>query len=710
MVSRNTKILATALIGLISFTLIGALFFFKSFEIFQLKISNSLYGRDKPGNQIIIVRVDNPTINSETGLGDYKNWSRSYYAKVIENINKFEPKVIGVDFVFRRPKDTEGDKALADSLSKVKAPVIIYRNDEPEFNAQGYFSSNKSSILGLPLPELTGLSNIILSVSTAKADKDGVIRKIYPGIFDGIRNIYDESFAFAISRAYLANLAKADAPPLSDKSYLINTLGGNKIEIPLESGQMLIRFFSHPLGVFSQEKQRATFNNISFLDAYNNQFGVFDPANFKDKIVLIGLTAATNEDLYFTPVDPVQRMSGVEIQANAIQTILEQKFLRNMTTAEVLILLFLLSFGSAFVFMFTRIRWSVLYLIVVPTAYALLAPVAFDRGLIFDLVHPYLAMLLVFIAAYMYRYLTEFKEKLLLRGAFSKYVNPKLVEQIVEHPENLKLGGEKREVTVLFTDIAHFTTISEKLSPESLVALLNEYFEAMSEVIMANGGTVDKFEGDAIMAFFGAPLPQNDHAGLACKTALQMRAKLLQLMQKWKTDPPLPGGEAKPQIDFRCGLSSGEVIVGNVGSASKFNYTVMGDIVNLGSRLEGANKHYETNTILSQKTAEKVTTQFEMRVLDTIRVVGKKEPIKVYELIAEKGQLPANVLDLLAQYNDGINLYYERKFAEALAKFQKILESYPNDGPSKLYRQRCEVLRDFPPKPEWDGVYEMGSK
>jgi adenylate cyclase len=319
----------------------------------------------------------------------------------------------------------------------------------------------------------------------------------------------------------------------------------------------------------------------------------------------------------------------------------------------------------------------------------------------------------------MYRYLTEFREKMALQGAFGKYVNPTVVRQIAEHPEELKLGGRKQEITVMFTDIVHFTTTSEKLKPESLVALLNEYFQAMSDVVMAEGGTLDKFEGDAIMAFFGAPVAQKDHALRAARAALNMRVKLSELLNKWKNARPgpdgrpsnlLPGGETKPVIDFRCGLSTGEAIVGNMGSSERFDYTAMGDIVNLGSRLEGANKSYKTSIMISEKTHEAVKDQFETRELDTILVVGKTEPSKVFELIAPKGELSDHDLLLLKQYGEAIALYHERKYAYALEKFEEILKTFPEDGPSKLYRQRCEVYRDYPPKPDWNGVSEMGSK
>jgi len=658
------------------------------FEIIQLKLADNFYHPRGLGQNIVVVKADEKSEDVSAGFGPHELWDRSIYAKVIANIGKYKPKTVALDFFFRVPKNTRSDAELKDALQNSNIPVIIFTGN-PERRSGKLFQKGETGKESLPLELFSSIPNVMVANVKVFRDADDVIRRIYPGVMNEATNTFYDSFAFGI--------AKRVSPQGQD---IISN-------VPLEDGQMLINYASTP------GSTENNYPSISLADVFTENYQSInnDPAKFfENKIVLIGPTAFSYRDEHPTPMSSKTNMSGIFIHANAIQTILEQKFLRNMSTVEKILLIMALAFLSAFVFMYTRTRWSVLYLFAVPTIYTVLAPFAFDHGLILDLVHPYLVLAATFISVYVYRYGTEFKQKMELKGAFEKYLNPGMVDKIMAHPEQMKLGGEKREVTVLFTDIAHSTAISEKLTPESLVALLNEYFEAMSEVIMANGGTVDKFEGDAIMAFFGAPVAQTDHAALACKTALQMRQKLVDLLLKWQTDPPLPGGEPKPQIDFRCGLSSGEVIVGNVGSLHKFNYTVMGDIVNLGSRLEGANKKYETHTMVSEKTAVKVNDRFEMRVIDTIRVMGKKEPSKVYELIAEKGQLPANVTELLKMYSEGINLYYERKFAEALAKFQKILETYPDDGPSKLYRQRCEVLRDFPPKPDWDGVYEMGSK
>lgn len=678
------------------------------FKSWQLFFADALYDGNNPSNQIVMVYVDQKTINPDS-LGEYSNWNRSNFAQVLNNINKYEPKVVAFDFFFRTSKDEETDKAFQEALSATKNPVIMYPGNPQTFDGKkGYYVNPKDQKeVILPNEIFRNITNITLSLGNAIKDDDGLMRRIAPIIYDEKLQKYDENLAFAIARKTLGGTDLPATPPVKKSTYEIQQNNGKSLSIPLEDGQMLINF--------SSRTKENPMQSISFFDVYNEKYQDFqnNPEQlFKDKIVIIGPKANFFNDLYVTPVSKEAWMPGAELQANALQTILEQKFLRNLTLTEKSVLIVVLALAAAFIFMFTKIRWSVIALAVFIAGYSIAAKPLFNAGIILDLVHPYLTVVITFVAVYMYRYLTEFKQKNALQSAFGKYVNPTLARQIAEHPESLKLGGEKREVTVLFTDIVHFTTISEKLKPESLVALLNEYFEAMSAVIMAEGGTVDKFEGDAIMAFFGAPVGQPDHALRAARAAINMRIKLNELLASWKSPDHaiLPGGEPKPSIDFRCGLSSGEVIVGNIGSSSRFNYTVMGDIVNLGSRLEGANKKYTTHIMMSEKTHTAIRDQFETRELDVIQVVGKTEPIKIFELLAPKGQLPAEAITLLQQYGEAMALYHNRQFADALTKFSEILKSYPGDGPTQLYRQRCEVLRDFPPKEDWNGVFEMGSK
>lgn len=677
----------------------SCLAYFGIFSLWQLQLADQLYGSQKASDQIVVVGIDDRTLSNQEGLGNYESWSRSFYAQLLRNINKYQPKVVAFDVVFQSKKDQKGDEDFQQALAETKNPILsLYLQPDVDNHL---IQKKNTAVTRRPYELFTQPDNVTLNNIVTFLDKDNVARRSIPIIYDEERNQYYENLALGIVRRFLGGQQAPSQPEISDNKY-IDKIGEKIIKIPLEKGEMLINYA--PLRLQDG-------GYISFIDTYKENYRNVDPEKlFKNKIVLIGPMSASFKDSFTTPVNKLVQMPGVEIHANAVQTILDQAFLRNLTLPEQVMLILLFCALGAFVFMYTKIRWSVLFLVALPALYGFAAPFAFSKGLILDLVHPFLAIIAMFMAVYIYRYLTEFKEKIELKGAFAKYVNPKLVDQIMAHPENLKLGGEKRPITVLFTDIAHFTTISESLKPESLVALLNEYFEAMSQVILAEGGTLDKFEGDAIMAFFGAPLIQPDHALRACTAALKMRQKLAELLQKWQTDPPLPGGEKKPLIDFRCGLSSGEVIVGNMGSTTRFDYTVMGDVVNLGSRLEGANKKYDTRIMVSEATAEIVKNQFEMRELDVIKVVGKTQPIKVFEVLNLKGQLVPEAQKLLELYNQGMQMYHDRKFAEALEHFNKILEAYPTDGPSKLYRQRCEVLRDFPPPADWDGVFEMGTK
>jgi len=702
---KNKKIIAPTIVCVLAVVLL-VFVFANPFKQLQLNLADNLYHPRKASDDIVIVAIDDSTLEPINGLGDMGTWSRSNYAKVLQTIEKGQPKVVAFDIFFRDPREKKGDDDFAATLAASKVPVIIsYRPENWIMNEDGTYHTVPSPSTTSPLAAF--LSNTTVSSLAVTIDSDNIFRKYIPAIFDSEQNHYYESLANAAVRAYLRLPSLTSKLDLTIDHY---NFSNDLSNIPLVHGQMLINYSSSD-PYKRDNNNEGRYITVPFKIVFDDDITKYDPNVFKNKIVLIGTTSATLKDDFPTPISTTYRMPGVEVHANAIQTILEKKFLRYLYDWEKILLILLIAFASVFVFMYTRIRWSLLYLVGMAGGYTLLAPALFDRGIIVDLVHPYLALAGAFVSVYMYRYVTEFREKRELKGAFSKYVNPAIVNQIMAHPEQLKLGGEQRMVTVIFTDIRGFTTISEKLSPESLVALLNEYLEKMSTVIFDEGGTVDKYEGDAILAFFGAPLAQADHAARACTAVLKMRKALVELNAKWAIDPPLPGGEKKPQIEFRAGISAGKVIVGNIGSTKKLNYTVIGDNVNLGSRLESVNKKYGTNILMSEDTFTLVKELFITREVDRIRVMGKKNPVRIYELLANKA-LSDQAVDytLLKLYEEGIGFYKDRKFAEGLAKFDEILKSFPDDNPSKLYRQRCEVLRDFPPKADWDGVYEMGEK
>jgi adenylate cyclase len=671
---KNKNLFAVMIGGLWTVIFI-VLILLNSLGIWQLKLSNLLYGNSGgPSKDIVIVGIDDNTIDPVNGLGDPATWSRSFYAKALENLNKYNPKVVVFDVLFRQARDNEGDLKFKTALEKTKNSVLAIRNA---------ISDKKTNLdIVLPLELFRVEKNVFLAIWNTIADSDDAIRRYKSGEFDPNRNIFDDSIAFKAARLFNGDLLS---------------------NIPLADKTMLINYFSKVNDI------NGGYQYISFLDLYKDKFSFIDPNTLKDKIVLIGAFSRSMNDIQFTPLSSTYQMYGVEIHANAIQTILEGKFLRNFTVTEKILLVLILAFLASFVFMMTKIRWSILFLAGVPVVYSLLAPFGFSKGIIFDLVHPYLLLPAVFVSVYLYRYVTEIKARMKLKSNFAKYVSPAIVEQISANPEGVKLGGQKMEVTIMFTDIVGSTSISEKLKPENMVKLLNEYLDAMSKVVINEGGTLDKFEGDAIMAFFGAPLPQEDQAVRACKTAIKMRRRMVELQAEWDKALPLPGGEKYPEINFRCGINTGMVIVGNIGSSERFDYTVIGDDVNLCSRLEGANKEFSTGTMISEKTFIKTGDLFNCRWLACVRVLGKKESIKVFELRSER--VKTDGADHLAdEYNEGISLYYSRKFGEALNKFDSILKVFPDDGPSKYFRQKCDVFSNFPPPKDWDGVIDLTSK
>jgi adenylate cyclase len=273
---------------------------------------------------------------------------------------------------------------------------------------------------------------------------------------------------------------------------------------------------------------------------------------------------------------------------------------------------------------------------------------------------------------------------------------------VLKDTSKLKLGGERRELTVLFSDIRGFTTISERLAPEALTELLNEYLTPMTDLVFKFDGTLDKYMGDAIMAIYGAPVPYPHHPRAACETALDMMEELARLRQGWKA-------RGLPEIDIGIGVNTGPMSVGNMGSRTRFDYTVLGDNVNLGSRLEGLNKTYGTHIIISQFTQALVKDDFTFREIDSVIVKGKLEPVKIFELLHRGLADPAKD-SWLAAYNGALAAYKGRRFEEGIALFGALSEQRPGDGLVKMYLERCRQMKDHPPPADWDGVFKMTTK
>ncbi|MDR1240225.1 MAG: CHASE2 domain-containing protein [Treponema sp.] len=319
---------------------------------------------------------------------------------------------------------------------------------------------------------------------------------------------------------------------------------------------------------------------------------------------------------------------------------------------------------------------------------------------------PFVSAALTFLSLTGINFFTTLREKSFLRSAFSRYLAPQVIEQIIADPSRLNLGGEKREMTAIFTDIRGFSTISEQLDPADLVNLLNLYLTEMSSIVMENGGTIDKYEGDAIIAFFGAPIHMEAHAALACKTAIAMKKAEIQINEKILAEKLSPA-----PIFTRIGINTGDMVVGNMGTPKKMDYTIMGNAVNLAARLEGVNKQYHTGGILvSEYTRAKIGDEFILRSLDRIRVVGINTPLRLYELLENREAAGAALLEKTAAWEKAVALYEGRSFTAAAAEFQAILNSGGEDLTAYLYLERCENYLKNPPPPEWDGVNNLTQK
>ena len=301
------------------------------------------------------------------------------------------------------------------------------------------------------------------------------------------------------------------------------------------------------------------------------------------------------------------------------------------------------------------------------------------------------------------KFMKEESQKRFIKSAFSYYLSPSVIDEIIKDPESLELGGEDREITIFFSDIKGFSTISEKLTPQELVKRLNEYLTEMTDIILKYNGTVDKFIGDAIMAFYGAPIIMPDHPVKACLAAIDMKKRLRELQEQWRKSGVEP-------IYARMGINTGKAKVGNMGSRTRMDYTAMGDAVNLASRLEGANKSFDTHAMISGSTYEGAKNQIDARQLGRIKVVGKQEAVAIYELMGLKGKLPDRIYEMLEKYNQGRDYFTKRDWKQARALFRAALKVVPDDAPSRIYTEQCEQYMKTPPPRGWDGVFVLKTK
>jgi adenylate cyclase len=491
---------------------------------------------------------------------------------------------------------------------------------------------------------------------------------------------------------------------LPDKSTLLDYTGlfigplgppdERHIEIPLETtknnrGRFRVNFYG----------PKQTFRHVSAGDIIHHDQAACDAV--RDKIVLVGATTMAIYDLRPTPFD--HSFPGVEIHATVIENVIGQDFLIRPHGFGMLEAAFMLFLGILFGWFLTRFKLNT-GLVVTLLSMVALALVdyfwLFSNGTWAHIVLLDLQLFFTFAGIAVYRYATEERKKRETRRAFQFYLSKDVIDTILNDNTKLTLGGERRELTVLFTDIRGFTTISEGLAPEELTVLLNEYLTPMTELVFKYKGTLDKYMGDAIMAFYGAPIPFEDHPQAACRTALEMMTELEKLRQGWRT-------RGLPELDIGIGVNTGSMSVGNMGSENRFDYTVMGDHVNLGSRLEGLNKQYDTHIIISGFTQKAVGEHFTCRELDSVAVKGKKEPVRIFELLHAGPPEPDDAW--IEDFQKGLYAYRAQRWKDALEHFETLVRTR-QDKASRIYIERSQKMQANPPDPNWDGVFKMKTK
>ena len=426
----------------------------------------------------------------------------------------------------------------------------------------------------------------------------------------------------------------------------------------------------------------------------------------KGKIAIIGTTAAGTWDQRVTPFDDIA--PGVITHATFVENVLRRELLEKSSAVFVVEIALMLALAIGLAWVFAKVSSFAALPTLLVAAGGLgrsWRSFALRRGnVVLALGMPLAQMLTMFLVATSYRFFSEEREKRRARDTFSRFLAPAIVDDVLSKGGSVQLGGEKRVLTVLFSDIRGFTTISEKLDPHVLLELLNEYLTPMTEIIVSdNQGTLDKYIGDAIMAFWGAPQEQPDHALRACKAALTMIERLGALRARWRE-------RGLPDIDVGVGINTGPMSVGFVGSQDRFyNYTVLGDAVNLASRLESANKEYGTRIILGSSTYDEVKQHVVVRELDLVRVKGKREPVHIYELLALAPGTP-ELTAFVERFRWGLSAYTAQRWDEAMARFREADALRGGDPTSRKYIERCEAMRREPPGPEWDGVFQMKTK
>ena len=642
-------------------------------------------------------------IDDETGQKHGFPLPRSVHAQAVEKLRELGVKAIVFDVLFFEKR--EGDAELAAATKRHGGVVHLFAIEKDGENAAGDHISTQ-----LPIKPFADAAKILgCPIISQHLDADGHIRDF--SLFNGeVADPLPRGRPMKTASLAVAGLTVLTGKPLTafddefggDKP-LVRVLNYRQPSLWLrheKDDEKSLKLSREELASRGVKFIDSPYRTISMLDLLAGRLTEGQKAALKGSLVMIGSTATGYYDHYPTPF--TTHAPGAEYHLNVIDNVLHGDYLHR---ADILLVLILLLVAAWLPFFFVS------YL---PTAGGALATAGTVFALFFASsrmmasgtllypVGPAIVIAVAFLALTVHRVLTEGAEKQLIKAKFGQFVSPEIVEELANDPEKAKLGAQKREMTVLFLDIAHFTTISEKMGPEALMAFLNKYLSALSEVMLDRRGTIDKYIGDCIMAFWNAPLENKNHATDAVLSALHCQKAIDELNKD--LDPGMPEIPA-----IRIGINTGQMNVGFTGTERKLAYTVIGDEVNLASRLEGANKFFGSRIIVSGATYEEAKSAIEARYLGKARVVGKDSPVPVYEPLAEKGKLSPEWTKALPVWEKGIKAFYDKKYDDALAAFDEFTKLMPGDGPGELYHGQSRDYAALPPD-DWDQVFKLTAK
>jgi len=703
-------------------------------------------------DSVVIIDIEQ---NSIEGLGNYNDWPHAYHGQLIDVVTSGNPKALLFDIIFD-PENTfnydlvnalisenapqeeylsqETDQYLVSNdpsrfvLSTIESQKVYHAlvfeledtlNFQYKMDSEPEGYDRPDHLINLPLDQALRLPigdrltnthmDLINAAKRAGSanfpqDQDGIIRRAPTAIyFEGPNHVYP-TLVLAAAMDILGIPADGFDYDFDNLILRLSDTTGTVIrEIPIDDqGRMFVNYY----GRFK------TFYYLPYMYCFDPE--MLDPSYWEGKVALVGSSLPGLMDLRNTPVQ--ETFSGVEIHANVIHSVLQNEFV-SITDAQTnlwVLLIICILLGAL-----VSIPAKPLYTLPVPllaiAVWVIFTYYAFFNDLrMWEVIRPAISMGGTYLGIFLYNFLIVEKDKRFLKDTFGTYISPELIDQMFDAKEEPSLGGEEGYHTAFFTDIQSFSAFSEKLSATDLVELLNDYLTEMTNILLDNKGTLDKYIGDAIVAFYGAPAPVDDHEYWACLTAVKMQEGLAELRAKWQGE-----GDRWPEIvhhmQNRIGINTGPMVTGNMGSTMRMNYTMMGDTVNLAARLEASAKQYGVYIQVAEETYKICKDKFIWRDLDYVIVMGKTEPAQVFELITETGNMPPGYDKLLPAFHEAVKLYRNQNWVKAIEAFKasdELEDMFPGrkTNPSRVYIPRCEHYKENPPGDDWDGSWALTKK